>query len=119
MTCKSISEYKICKRKQPNIIIRDSNSCEATLLRKTTKAKCHNSSFSLQRETFIPIQYGYFIIPLQLMNLDIACEAFVKHEEILTPKKLEGEKCKVYNEYDILYLSSTMTLTHRMVKRDL
>ena len=46
------------------------------------------------------------------MNLDIACETFVKHEEIVTPKKLEGEKCKVYNEYDILYLSSTMTYKH-------
>ena len=55
---KSISEYKICKRKQPNIMIRESNSCEATLLRKTTKAKCHTSPFLLQRETFLPIQNG-------------------------------------------------------------
>ena len=73
-------------------MIRESNSCEATLLRKTTKAKCHTSPFLLQRETFIPIQNGYLIIPSQPMNLDIACKTFVKQEEIVTPKKLEGEK---------------------------
>ena len=30
---------KFVKKKQPNIMIRESNSCEATFLRKTTKAK--------------------------------------------------------------------------------
>ena len=70
-------------------MIRESNSCQATLLRETTKAKCHTSPFLLQRETFIPIKNGYLRIPLQPMNLDIACETFVKNEEIVTTKKLE------------------------------
>ena len=46
------------------------------------------------------------------MDLDVACKTFVKHEKIATTKKLEGEKCKVYNGYGILYLSSTMTYKH-------
>ena len=75
-------------------MIRESNQCEATLLRKTTKAKCHTSPFLLQRETFIPIQNGYLIIPLQPMNLDIACETFVKHEEIVTPKSWREKNVK-------------------------
>ena len=52
--CKEISEYKIFSRNQPNIKLLESETCEATLLKRYVNNKCKNLPAS--RAHFRPAQ---------------------------------------------------------------
>ena len=74
LECKQISEYKICKKNQPNIKLLDSETCEATLFKRYSKTKYNSSPYHLQKETFIPISNGYTVVPWSNLELDISCD---------------------------------------------
>ena len=103
---KQISEYKICKRNQPHIKLLDSETCEATLFKRYSKTKCNSSPYLLQKETFIPMSNGYIVIPWINLELDISCDKSIKQEIISKPSTINGQNCKLYNNYDTLYLKS-------------
>ena len=73
-SCKQISSYEICKRNQPNIKLLDSDTCEATFLKRYAKVKCNFSPYLLHKETFIPISNGYIVIPVENFQIDVSCE---------------------------------------------
>ena len=102
--CKTISEYLICKRNQPNIKLSESKNCEASLLKRYTTPSCNFSPYLLHKETFIPTRDGYIIIPTVVINLDIVCEGQVKNIIIKTSTLISGENCQLYNDYDKLDL---------------
>ena len=74
LECEQISEYKICKRNQPNIKLLDSETCEATLIKRYSKTKCNSSLYLLHKETFIPISNRCIVIPWIHLELDISCD---------------------------------------------
>ena len=106
--CIQISEYKICFRNQPSIKLLDSENCEETSFKRYVDNKCKKSPFLLYRETFVPITNGYIVISLKGFDLDLACENNIKQETIFEPSLLLGSKCKLYNNYDLLYLGNTI-----------
>ena len=106
--CKEISEYKIFPRNQPSIKLLDSETCEATLFNRNVNNKCKKSPSLLHREMFIPITNGYIVIPLKELDLDLACENNIKQEKISERSLLLGNNCKLYNNYDLLYLGNTI-----------
>ena len=85
-----------------------SETCEATLFKRYVNNTCKKSPFLLHRETFIPITNGYIVIPLKELDLDLACENNIKQERISEPSLLLGNNCKLYNNYDLLYLGNTI-----------
>ena len=119
---KVISKYKICSRNQTRIKLLDSETCDATLFKRYVNNKCKKSPFLLHRETFIPITNGYIVIPLKGLNLDLACENNIKQERISESLLLLGNNCKLYNNYDLLYLGNTIkyyTFEYFNVKNDI
>ena len=107
--CKQISEYKICKRNQPNMKLLDSKTCEASLYRRYADNNCNRSPYLLHKETFIPINNGYIIIPLDKLTIDISCIDGIKSIDLIKPAKITGSNCKIYNNYDQLDLYQKMT----------
>ena len=106
--CKEISEYNIFFRNQPSIKLLDSETCEATLFKRYVYNKCKKLPFLLYRETFIPITNGYIVMPLKQLDVDLACENNIKQERIFETSLLLGKKCKLYNNYDLLYVGNTI-----------
>lgn len=113
--CKTISEYLICKPNQPNIKLSESENCEASLLRRYVTPTCNLSPYLLHKETFIPTNDGYIIIPTVDIDLDIVCEGHVKNIIVKTNTLISGENCQLYNGYDKLdlprHLESKQTYT--------
>ena len=109
--CKTIAEYKICERNQSSVKLLDSETCEASLFKRYPDNKCKPSPFSLHKETFISISDGYIVIPIKEIKLDINCENFIKQDVISKPSLLRGSNCKIYNDYDTLYLKETIQIS--------
>ena len=83
--CKQISECKICKRNQPNVKLLDSKTCGASLYRRYADDNCNRSPYLLHKETFIPINNGYIIIPLDKLTIDISCIDGSKSIDFIKP----------------------------------
>ena len=107
--CKQISEYKICKRNQPNVKLLDSKTCEASLYRRYADNNYNRSPYLLHKGTFIPINNGYIIIPLDKLTIDISCIDGIKCIDLIKPAKITGSNCKIYNNYDQLDLHEKIT----------
>lgn len=104
--CKEIDKYKICRRNQPDIMLHDIDTCEASILKHKGNTRCNRSPYLLHTETFIPLQTGYIIIPTKKLNLDIMCENDLKTLEINEATIINGTNCKLYNGHDVLELNS-------------
>ena len=79
-----------------------------SLFKRYVNNKCEKSPFLLQTETFISITNGYIVISSKELYLDSACENNIKQERISEPSLLLGNNCKLYNNYDLLYLRNTI-----------
>ena len=94
-----------------NLALIISETCEASLFKRYAENKCKFSLFLLYKETFISIRGGYIVIPIKETKLDINCEHFIKQEVISKPSLMRGSNCKIYNDYDTLYLKETFQIS--------
>ena len=87
----------------------DSKTCEASLCRRYADNNCNRSPYLLHKESFIPINNGYIIIPLDKLTIDISCIDSIKSRDLIKPAEITGSNCKIYNNYDQLDLREKIT----------
>jgi hypothetical protein len=106
--CKSVAEYRICLRKQPNYRLSSTNTCDASLLKKYSKNLCKPSPFVLHDETYIPTENGFILIPANPIQIDFGCEDSLTTKEITRVSLITGSKCKIYiGDNELFVLTKT------------
>lgn len=95
--CKQIDDYKICERKQPLYKIKDTNTCDSSLLKRYADIKCNKSPYLLHKETYIFVENGYIIIPTGELEIDALCPNELKTIKINRATLITGAGCKLHS----------------------
>ena len=104
-TCKSLAEYKICNRNQPNYRLADTNNCDASIIKShQDSATCNFSPFRLNSESYIPTKNGYILLPNNKLTLDFLCADSTTSIKVDTNVLIQGSECEIVSDNVRLYL---------------